>query len=647
MISLPQAETPTVSIVTLAYQDAPGLRSCLAALSTRLPANVPSETIVVANGARAEVVEILDGEVRGARIVRSSVNRGFGGGCNLGAAHARGEFLMFLNDDAIVQPGWLDPLLETMARHPEAGAVGSKLVTSGGRIVEAGQVVWSDGTSVGLGVGTRADDERYSFVRPVDYCSAAALLVRRSTWEAVGGMDEDYFPAYYEDVDLCFAIAGAGQSVLVDPRSVVEHEWGARPASHYAVFLMNRNRHRLLDKWSARLQEHEPPQSDSPTALDRAALRPRGAPRRLLLVDDCFPTAVGAGYGRMLELLDQLEGHNYAISVFARSPGPEDRASLRTRGIEIVAEKLAGHLRRPERRYDMIVISRPSRISEEIELIRAHQPQATVVYDCEALVHRQVEGRLAFASDSREVARLAEQLERLREVEERIAVHVDRIVCVTEEEAGFLRAVPGSCPVDVIPATSSQSRWTKRRFRERHNALFVASWLAAGEPGSPNEVALQWFATEVVPHIRADAPWLRVYVTGAHPPEAVRALESLNVRLLGHVTDLHALYDRSRAVIVPNQFGAGVKVKALEALQHGVPVLATTAGAAGSGLELMVELAPVDDPREFASRLIALTNDEAAWERARAEVRTLLDDWSAVRSPSWLSVLSSAQREAA
>ena len=295
-----------MSIVVLAFRETAGLRACLKFVASELSEAIPAEVVVVANGATSEVLALLDREVVGARVVRSRVNLGFADGCNRGVEASLGEFVVLLNDDAIVQPGWLRHLVSTARRHPRAGAVGSKHLRRDGSIVEAGQVIWRDGTTVALGVGRPGDSEKYNFVRRVDYCSAASLLVRRSTWDAVGGMDGEYYPAYYEDVDLCMAIREHGQEIVYEPRSVIRHDWGLRSPLSYSTFLLHRNRARFRSKWSRELEDFEQRDPRRRGAFGRATLRARDYPTRLLMIDDRLPTAVGAGYGRMLDVVREL-----------------------------------------------------------------------------------------------------------------------------------------------------------------------------------------------------------------------------------------------------------------------------------------------------------------------------------------------------
>src|SRR5262249_40362411 len=155
-------------------------------------------------------------------------------------------------------PGWLEALVETADRHPDAGAVGSLILFPDGAIQEAGCVVWRDGSTVGVSRGASVDANPYDFLRPVDYCSACSLLVRRQLWDALGGFDASYFPAYYEDVDFCFALARAGYRTLFQPRSRVVHRESSNSSAPRKTFLSLRNRETFVRKWPREVADCAP-----------------------------------------------------------------------------------------------------------------------------------------------------------------------------------------------------------------------------------------------------------------------------------------------------------------------------------------------------------------------------------------------------
>ena len=638
-IHFPQFERPRASIVILAWRQREPLLACLQALRDCLRDRIPHEVIIVLNNARQDVEDAVRHDVSGARLIESAVNLGFAGGCNRGASAARGEYLVFLNDDAMVEPGWLEWLVDTADAHPDAGAVGSCVLFPDGIIQEAGSIVWSDGSTMPVGRGSRGDLMTWHFVRPVDYASACSMLVRTATWTALGGMDPDYHPAYYEDVDLCLGIRSLQQRILFEPRSRVRHHESLSSDETFKLFLFRRNQQRLVAKWSSALTFFESPGLLSPAEVARAVWRTRGCPRRILVVDDRVPeSSLGSGFGRMLDGMIELASQGYAVSMFpvqgvTRSPDP-----LVDAGVGVVEGGLIEHLSRPEVVYEAVIISRPHNYDRLATCIRDLQPQAILVYDCEALFWRRMVRQAQLAASPEESQALEASAAEMKRLEDRIAVEADAVVTVSGEEAAIMSQLKGHAPIHVILPAEPHIPFTARPFSERWDIGYVAGWLAG--PKSPNADGLFWFVHEVLPHVRAVLPWVRVRVTGAKVPAEVRALADSNVRFEGEVADLHAFYDGLRVAIAPLRFGAGVKLKTVQALQYGVPVVSTSIGAEGIDTGGLPALAVADDAAEFAALVVRLLTDPTAWQERRTSIGTLVERWkSGASAGSWTDVM--------
>jgi glycosyltransferase involved in cell wall biosynthesis len=187
----------------------------------------------------------------------------------------------------------------------------------------------------------------------------------------------------------------------------------------------------------------------------------------------------------------------------------------------------------------------------------------------------------------------------------------------------------------VIPTTNG--------YYDRNGLLFTPGWLAGD--ASPNVDALTWFVTEVLPVLRRAHPELRLRVTGADPPAAVRSLAGGGVDLLGFVGDLRRLYETARLVVVPMRVGSGVKVKCLEALQHGVPVVSTPVGAEGLSLRDPRAVVVADAAAVFAAAVLDLYGSPDAWTRQRAHVLRVAEAWRARPERTWRDVLVADDRK--
>jgi GT2 family glycosyltransferase len=226
LVVIPVQARPRVSVLMLGYRRA-SLPDAVAALvdTTHLASY---EVLVLLNGARPEVTRAVGQRLSGAKIDYSPTNLGFAGGVNRLARSSSAEFLVLLNDDTQARAGWLDCLVQAADEEPDAAIVTSRLVFPDGRLQEAGARITPDGVPYSAGLGGDAADPRFGVRRDVDFGAGAGLLIRRAAFEALGGLDERYYPAYYEDLDLALRLRARGWRVVYEPGAVIEHErWGS------------------------------------------------------------------------------------------------------------------------------------------------------------------------------------------------------------------------------------------------------------------------------------------------------------------------------------------------------------------------------------------------------------------------------------
>ena len=271
-IAIPHSDSPRISVIIPSSAGNQFLLGALRALQHAAPAEIPFETIVILNEAEAGSIGALEG-VTGIHLEPAPVNLGLAGAGNRGRSIARGDLLVLLHDDAEVEPGWMEALVSTADGHPEAGAIGGKVLNMDGSLQNAGMILWRDGSTTAPWI-TPPAPSAFDRLRAVDYCGTSSLLVRSATWDAVGGLDEQFYPVYYVDVDLSMSIRALGQIVLCEPASRIRHHRGASGRRPWQLFLTARNRERFAAKWRVELEEHhEPPADRSPHAIDRAIAR--------------------------------------------------------------------------------------------------------------------------------------------------------------------------------------------------------------------------------------------------------------------------------------------------------------------------------------------------------------------------------------
>ncbi len=609
-LNLPGSDDPVVSVIIPTYGQLSFTLRCLASIAAQAP-GLPIEVIVVDDAwDEAEAAPLA--LVRGIRLIRNAANLGFLHSCNKAAATARGRYLYFLNNDTEVLDGWLEPMVSLFREWPGTGAVGAKLLYPNGLLQEAGGIIWQDAS--GWNFGRLEDPARpaYNYVREVDYCSGAALMVERTVFAGLGGFDPRYAPAYYEDTDLCFRLRGLGLKTLYQPAARVVHHEGVSHGRDTAVGIKSyqvRNRRTFVDVWANVLTKaHYPNGAHVLRARDRAMHR-----QVILVVDHYVPTPDrDAGSRAIMACLHVLLQAGFVVKFWPHnlSYSPHYTEVLQGMGIEVFhgphQSKFDAWIKANGGEFDTVLVSRPEVAEDVIGLIRRHS-RARIIYYGHDLHFRRMRQQAEVMHDER-LLRLAEHM---RAREYAIWRQADLSLYLSEEEAQIASALQPEAIIDSVVPYCFDHFAEPGAAPQRQEIIFVAGF---GHP--PNEDAAVWFVTEILPLIRAELPTARLSIIGSNPTERVAALAGDGADLFTNVSDveLEAAYQRARVAVVPLRCGAGVKLKVVEALRAGVPLVTTPVGA--QGLPGLSRVAAVeDDAAVFAAAVVTLLRDDVAWEQ--------------------------------
>jgi GT2 family glycosyltransferase/glycosyltransferase involved in cell wall biosynthesis len=614
VFAVPTSATPHVSIVIPVYNKIVYTVACLRSLAEH--AGAASFEVIVVDDCSTDTTPQRLEDVDGVRVIRNAQNLGFVGSCNAGAAAARGEFVLFLNNDTVVTPGWLDALVDVFAQEADAGLVGSKLVYPDGRLQESGGIVFRDGSGWNYGRFDDPADPRYNFRREADYCSGAAIILRRELFEHLGGFDQRYAPAYYEDTDLAFAVRKAGLKVYVEPRSTVIHFEGVTAGTDTAGTGMKRfqaiNQEKFLDKWKEELARQPEPIDDAAKAPRAATFR---AGKRVLIVDACTPTPdQDSGSLRMVNLMRLMRSLGWQVTFFAENRLYLDRytPALQSAGVEMqYAPYLQDAVRLFRERgeeFDAIVLSRHYIAINYLGLARLYAPRATLIFDTVDL-HYLRERRAAKLENSAELMRRAETT---RAQELKLIRECDVTLVVSPVERELLARELPDARVEIL-SNVHEVYGCRRPFAERKDIVFVGSFMHP-----PNEDAVVWFGHEAFPAIRAALPGVRFHVIGQPPPEAVLALAADDFVVHGFVENLEPFMDGCRVSVAPLRYGAGVKGKVNMAMSYGLPVVATPAAVEGMHIAEGSDVLVAGDAAAFAAEVVRLYDDEALWNTLSA-----------------------------
>lgn len=230
--------------VVINWNGAADLAACLAALHAQTCP--PAELVVVDNASTDESLTLLRG-LGSARVIASPENLGFAGGANAGIRATQAALIATLNPDVSLSPDWAATLLPAFAGDPRLAAAGGKLLYPGGDVIQhaGGAIEHPLLVAANIGRGER-DNGQYDAAADVDFITGGALLLRRSALDVVGAFDESFYPAYYEDVDLCGRLRAAGWRVRYLPDARGIHRESAsvdgRSAAYYRMIHTGRLR---------------------------------------------------------------------------------------------------------------------------------------------------------------------------------------------------------------------------------------------------------------------------------------------------------------------------------------------------------------------------------------------------------------------
>ena len=606
----PQEPQPVISIILVFYNQVHLSLLCLQSILEH--ADVAFELVIVDNNSTDASSDLL-ARLEHVTVIRNSDNAGFVKAVNQGARVGRGEYLLLLNNDALLEPRALSSALAVFDEEAATGAVGAMIKMLDGTLQEAGSIIWNDGACLGYGRGADPLQPEFRYRREVDYCSGAFLLFKKSVYEELHGFDEIYAPAYYEESDFCIRLQQRGLRVIYNPDTRITHyEFASSGGLEGATKLQLAHRQLLCERHVDYLARKY---SNSPANILRARTS-RRVPN-LLVIDDRVPyPSLGAGYPRAANMLHTLAKLDLNISFYPLL-FPEDdwtnTYALLDHHIEVMLNHgkagLKSFLQQRQGFYDYILISRCHNM-EYFNFVVNLAPDvirdARIIYDAEAVtaprdfLKQQILGSPVSEADQHII--LKTELEQAR-----IA---DTIVTVSDREAAIFEKMQFQNTV-VIGHTIAPAP-TAKDFHAREGLLFVG---ALRDDASPNVDSLLWFIINVLPLIERRIPGIQLHVVGDNSAPSLATVEVDAVRFRGRMGSIESLYDSCRVFVAPTRFAAGIPHKVHEAAAKGLPAVTTALLAEQLGWHDDEQLLVADAAKDFAEQCVRLYQDEKLWQQ--------------------------------
>ncbi|MBQ9407220.1 MAG: glycosyltransferase, partial [Desulfovibrio sp.] len=623
-LTIPLFDNIKVSIIIPVYNNYDITIDCINSIIHNTQ-DVPYE-VILADDNSTDMTRCIENVVSNIVVIRNFGERGFLNNCNNASKNTQGEYILLLNNDTCVTPGWLSNLMDIMSSDTSVGMVGPKFLARDGTILEAGGCVFRDASAINYGRGSHPDLPEMNYRKEVDYISGACILLRTALWKELGGFDTAFAPCYYEDTDLAFRIRyEKSLKVVYQPKSVVYHLEGqsnGTDVEHGMKRFQIRNRHIFYQKWRNKLHYYHARGSDQLfLAKDHSFKKPT-----ILIIDYCVLTFdQDTGSRSTFEYLQYFVKKGFNVKFFTEDiyVKKEYFQAQYDIGVEIIAARnLKKWLSLYGQYINYVYINRLGIAGKYIPILRSHTT-AVIIYQGHDLHHIR-----EYRQDILKGIKNADaKMQRRKAFELGVCEQADVACYFSDKEVDYVNRESYANAVQIplyILDSRKMDAW-EYTAETRKDIFFVG-----GYNHVPNVDAVQWFAQKIFPEVVRAFPDLKFYVVGSNPPPEIKALESENIIVTGKISDdeLRKMYANIKLVVVPLRYGAGVKGKIIEAMYYKVPVLTTSIGIEGidnsSGA-----ITVADSENEMAQALIALYNNSSELNaKSRLTVQAIGENFS-------------------
>ncbi len=610
ILDFPIVNDPEVTIVIPVFNKFEYTYNCLKSILNNV--SEKNYKILIADDNSTDETKKLETFVKNIEIRHNTQNKGFLRNINEALGAVDTPYALLLNNDVQVLPNWFESLLSLIKAKDDAGIVGSKLLYPDGTLQEAGGIIYSDGLGSNYGkFKTNASAPEFSYVKECDYISGCSLLIKKELWDEIGGFDENFAPAYYEDADFCFEARKKGYKTYLQPESMLVHFEGishGRNLKEGVKKYQAINLDKFKKKWGFELSQ----QVEHDSGRDNLARDRSFNKKKILFIDDSVPQFdTNAGHRTSFQYLKLLVEQGFSItfmSLDGRQPQPYT-SILQQLGVEVLysnspVDFFEKWWEENKYFYNFAYITRINVAEAFMEILRKSTNTKIIFNICDLNYLRVA--RQVSVEDGPQKESKQKELDELKANELNMCSVPDCVLTVSTVEKQILKNI-GIENVRVTPVFYFEEEESK----DEKGLLFVG-----GFNHTPNVDGIIWFCKEVLPLINKKVKKQpKVLIVGSNPTPSVLELANEQCIVTGYVSDylLDLIYKNKFISIIPLRYGAGIKGKVAEAMHHGLPVVSTSIGIEGMP-DLPSQIQAFDSADEFAAQVLNFLKDDKSFE---------------------------------
>ena len=544
-------------------------------------------------------------------VVRNNENQGFSLTCNNGIKRAKSDYILLLNSDTLITDGAVESGLLKLKSNSNIALVGSKLLNIDGSLQEAGGVIWSDSRVENFMRSKPIKIPMVEFDRVAGYVSGASMFANKAIWNKLGGFDNKFTPAYYEDTDICVRARSKGYKVYYCHDSEIIHAEGGTNGTNIKSGIKsyqekNKNKFSLL--WKSYNKKAFPAFGDTLGCLANGQ-------KIIVYVDHYIPKiASDAGSKATIHLLDYLIEQGFFVIFWPDNlyPDDENRLVLAKKGVMVIygseyINKFGLFIKPIEESIHKIILSRPHISVKYIPHLKGAFVSKTVYLGHDIHYERMKrQNKIKFEDDYIFFAD-DENIKETRKQEILLWKFCNKVVYFTQRETEIVNKITCDNKGVVIPLFKNINKFSnknKNKNKRVNGYLFVG-----GFDHHPNRDGLIWLLNGLEKYQKELIE--KLTVVGSRIPEDLKqVLRNKKVTHFENISDvrLDELYNETTVVVAPLRFGSGFKGKVLEAIERGIPVVTTSIGY--EGLVLTPEITPFNEIKNFIDHLSQLISSE-------------------------------------